>query len=226
MEREELVKAAEVAKQKCAAEYKILAQKIKDVLDTMIKSAGLDTFAHVRCANDECMEIEIDRPGKDWGHTFTLYYHQPWGDEKRKLELNVGTFGSFSADDQPEINFYVAAGTFASALKEIQDCFEDIDFKTYYDARKASYKADDELRKFDAEIKRLEDENRKRIVELGLVAGAKIKIGVDWHGKDKIDEVVKVTPKRVYFKHYANCINRDEVISNFMKLRDPWVFAA
>ena len=226
MNREELVKNAEAAKKKCAAEYEALTKKMKDVLDTMIKSAGLDTFTKIRHITDSCAEIEIDRPGKDWGHTFSLYYHQPWGDEKRKVELNGGTFGSFTADDQPEVNFYVAAGTFASALKEIQDCFEDIDFETYYDARNASYRADDEVKKFDAEVKRAADEKLKIEIATKLVPGAKIKVGLDWYGKDKIDEIMKVTPKRIYFKHYANCIGKDEVISNFMRSSKAWTFAA
>lgn len=226
MNREELVKNAEAAQKKCAAEYEALTKKMKDVLDTMIKSAGLDTFTTVRHITDSCAEIEIERSGKDWGHTFSLYYHQPWGDKKRKVELNVGTFGSFTADDQPEVNFYVAAGTFASALKEIQDCFEDIDFETYYNARNASYLADDEVKKFDAEIKRAADEKLKTEIAAKLVPGAKIKIGVDWYGKDKIDEIVKVTPKRVYFSHYANCLSKDEVIYNFMRGSKAWTFAA
>ena len=226
MNREELVKAAEAAQKKCTAEYEVLTKKMKDVLDTMIKSAGLDTFTKVRHISDSCAEIEIDRPGKDWGRTFSLYYSRPWGDEKRKVELNVGTFGSFSADDQPEVNFYIAAGKFASALKEIQDCFEDIDFETYYDARNASYRADDEVKKFDAEVKRAADEKLKIEIATKLVPGAKVNVGVDWGGKAKIDEILKVTPKRIYFRYYARILNKDEVISNFMRQRNPWTFAA
>ena len=226
MNREKLVENTEAAKQKCVTEYKALTQKIKDVLDLFIKNAGLSAFTKVRHVSDECMEIEIERSGRDWGHTFSLYYHKPWSNEKRKLELNVGTFGSFSSEDTSEINFYIAAGKFASCLGEIQSCFEDIDFETYYDARNASYRADDELRAFDNEVKKLEDTKRQAEIELKLIPGAKIKIGVDWCGKDKIDEIVKVTPKRVYFRHYANCLGKDEVIYNFMHSSKAWTFAA
>lgn len=226
MTREELAKNAEAAKQKCTAEYKALAEKIKDVLGLFIKNAGLSAFTKVRHVSDSCMEIETERPGKDWGHTFSLYYHPTWGNEKRKLELNVGTFGSFSSADKPEINYYIAAGKFASCLEEIQSCFENIDFEKYYAARDASYRANDELRRFDDEAKKLEDTKRQAEIELKLVPGAKIKIGVDWYGKDKIDEIVKVTPKRVYFSHYANCLSKDEVIYNFMRSSKAWTFAA
>ena len=226
MNREELAKNVEAAKQKCAAEYQVLTEKIKDVLGLFIKNAGLSVFTKVRHVSDSCMEIEIERPEKDWGHTFSLYYHKPWSNEKRKLELNVGTFGSFSSEDKPEINFYIAAGKFASCLGEIQSCFENIDFEKYYAARDASYKADDELRRFDDEAEKFEDMKHRAEIELKLVPGAKIKIGVDWHGKDKIDEIVKVTPKRVYFSHYANCLSKDEVISNFMRSSKAWTFAA
>ena len=104
--------------------------------------------------------------------------------------------------------------------------WEDIDFETYYDARNASYRADDELRAFDNEAKKLEDTKRQVEIELKLIPGAKIKIGVDWYGKDKIDEIVKITPKRVYFRHYANCLSKDEVIYNFMHSSKAWTFAA
>ena len=226
MNREELAKNAESAKQKCDTEYQVLTQKIKDVIGLFIENAGLSTFTKVKHVSDECMEIEIERPGRDWGHTFSLYYHQPWGNEKRKLELNVGTFGSFSSEDTPEINYYVAAGKFASCLEEIQSCLEDIDFEKYYAARNASYRAGDELRRFDDEAKQLEDTKRQAEIELKLIPGAKIKVGLDWYGKDKIDEIVKVTPKRIYFKHYAGCRSKDEVISNFMRRSNAWTFAA
>jgi len=226
MEHEELVKNAEAAKQKCATEYQALTEKIKDVLGLFIKNAGIAAFTKVRHASDACVEIEIDRPGKDWGHTFSLYYHQPWGKEKRVVELNVGTFGSFSSKDKPEVNFYVAAGKFASCLEEIQSCFENIDFEKYYAARDASYNAADALKRFECEVEKLEDMKRQSEIEMKLIPGAKIKIGVDWYGKDKIDEIVKVTPKRVYFSHYANCLNKDEVIRNFMRSSKAWTFAA
>lgn len=226
MNREELAKTAEAAKQTCATEYQALTQKIKDVLGLFIKNAGLDAFTKVRHISDECVQIETERPGKDWGHTFSLYYHKPWSNEKRKLELNVGTFGSFSSEDKPEINFYIAAGKFASCLGEIQSCLEDIDFEKYYAARTASYRANDELRRFDDEVKNLEYMKRRTEIEMKLVPGAKIKIGVDWYGKDKIDEILKVTPKRIYFCHYTNCINKDEVINNFIRERNAWSFAA
>lgn len=226
MNREELVDAAKAAKQKCTAEYQDLTKKIKDVLELFIKNAGLSIFTKVRHVSDECMEIEIERPGKDWGHTFSLYYHKPWSNEKRKLELNVGTFGSFSSENKPEINYYIAAGKFASCLEEIQSCLEDIDFEKYHEARSASYKANDALRSFDDEVKKLENAKHQAEIEMKLVPGAKIKIGVDWYGKDKIDEIVKVTPKRIYFSHYANCIDKDKVISNFMRSSKAWTFAA
>ena len=226
MDREELAKNAKDAKQKCAAEYQALTKKIKDVLDFFIKNAGLSAFTKVRHVSDECMEIETERPGKDWGHTFSLYYHKPWSNEKRKLELNVGTFGSFSSEDKPEINYYIAAGKFASCLEEIQSCFENIDFDKYHEVWSASYKAGEALRSFDYEAKKLEDMKCRSEIALKLVPGAKIKIGLDWCGKDKIDEIVKVTPKRVYFSHYIGCRSKDEVISNFMRSSKPWTFAA
>ena len=223
---EELVCNAEFTKQKCADEYKALTEKIKNVLSLFLKEAEIDSFTKVSCVSDACAEIEIARPGKTWGHTFSLYYHRPWEKEKRVVELNVGTFGSFSSADKPEVNFYIAAGKFASCLDEIQSCFDNIDFDKYYAARDASFNANETLRSFKAEAKLLEDKKRQASIELKLVPGAKIKTGVDWYGKDKIDEISKVTPKRIYFSCSMKCISKDEAISNFMKAHNPWVFTA
>lgn len=225
--RKELVEANNATSQKAAAEYKNLTEKIKSMLEIVVHSAGLDGIAKVRRVTDSCAEIEVDRPGKSWGHDFSIYFHDRYdGTGYRKVEMNVGTFGSFSANDKPEVNFYIAAGKFASCLEEIQHCIDDIDFKTYEDARRASHEANRELHEFDNGIARAEEEQRKKEIEAKLIPGAKIKIGVDWYGKDKIDEILKVTPKRIYFCHYANCINKDEVINNFIRECKSWSFVA
>ena len=228
MNRKELVEAEKATGQKDAAEYKNLTEKIKSMLEMVVHSAGLDGIAKVRCVTDSCAEIEVERPGKSWGHDFSIYFHDRYDGTNycRKVKMNVGTFGSFSASDKPEVNFYIVAGKFASCLEEIQHCIDDIDFKTYKDAHCAFYEANRELREFDDGIARAEEEQRKKDIEAKLIPGAKIKIDVDWHGKDKIDEILKVTPKRVYFCHYANCINKDEVIRNFICERKPWSFVA
>ena len=226
MEREELVKNVEAAREKSKAEYQALTEKIKSVLDGVIQTAGLDNIAKVRRVTDSCAEIEVERPGKSYGHDFDIYFHDRYDDSNRKVEMNVGTFGSFSASDKPEVDFYIVAGKFASCLEEIQSCIDNIDFKPYGDAWRASYEADRELREFDYGIKKVEEDKRKKDIELKLIPGAKIKIGTDFYGKDKIDEILKVTPKRVYFCHYANCLNKDEVIGNFIRERKPWTFAA
>lgn len=226
MEREELVKNVEVAHEKSKIEYQALTEKIKSVLDGVIQTTGLDDIAKVRRVTDSCAEIEVERPGKSYGHDFSIYFHDPYDGTSRKVEMNVGTFGSFSANDKPEVNFYIVAGKFAFWLDEIQSRIDSIDFKPYADAWHASYEADRELREFDNGIAKAEEDKHKKDIELKLIPGAKIKIGVDWYGKDKIDEIVKVTPKRVYFRHYANCLNKDEVIRNFMRGSKAWTFAA
>lgn len=227
MKREELVKNAKAAHEKSKVEYQALTEKIKSVLDGVIQTTGLDGIAKVRRVTDSCAEIEVERPGKSWGHDFNIYFHDRYdGTNYRKVEMNVGTFGSFSASDKPEVNFYVAAGKFAFWLDEIQHRIDSIDFKPYVDACHASYNAADALRRFDNEAKKLEDMKRQSEIEMKLIPGAKIKIGIDWCGKDKIDEIVKVTPKRVYFSNYVNCLSKGEVIRNFMRSSKAWTFAA
>lgn len=225
MEREELVKNVEAAREKSKVEYLALTEKIKSVLDGVVQTAGLDGLAKVRRVTDSCAEIEVERPGKSWGHDFDIYFHDHHDGTSRKVEMNVGTFGSFSASDKPEVNFYIVAGKFAFWLDEIQSRIDTIDFKSYDDAWRASCEADRELREFDNDFKKAEEDKRKREIEMKLVPGAKIKVGTGFYG-DKIDEISKVTSKRIYFCHYANFISKDEVIGNFIRERKPWTFAA
>lgn len=206
--------------------YKILTSKIKDVLENVIHSAGLDGIAKVRRVTDACAEIEVERPGYQWGHDFTLYFHETYDGTPRKVEMNVGTFGSFSAADTPEVNFYVVAGKFASCLEEIQDCFNNIDFKEYNDAWHTSCEADNALREFDNNIKKLEDDKRRAEIESKLIEGASIKIGFDnWRKVDIVDTITKVARKNIYF-HLAKPMSKVDVINNFFKHNSPWAFIA
>lgn len=208
------------------AAYAALTSKIKDVLENVLHSAKLDSIAKVRRVTDACAEIEVECPGHQWGHDFTLYFHDRYDGAPRKVEMNVGTFGSFSASDRPEVNFYVVAGKFASCLEEIQDCFNNIDFKEYHDAWHASYDADNALRKFDADAKKAEDDKRKAEIESKLIEGAKIKVGFDcWNNTDIVDTIINVARKNIYFRK-AKPMSKEDVIRNFFKVNSPWVFIA
>ena len=224
MDRKVLEANAEAAAQKCKAERIALTSKLKAVLDGVIANASICSFTKVRSINDSCAEIEVERPGRSYGHTFSLYFHSNFDKSPRKVELNVGTFGSFSCDDQPEANFYIAAGAFAASLRDIQEKFNAIDFTAYEQAQHKSWKAHDELQRFDASLKKAEEDKIKQAIDSRLVPGAKIKMGVYWDKTDKVDEVIKITPKRIYFKRFYNYMSRDEAMQAFTRQRDPWTF--
>lgn len=224
MDRKVLEANAEAAAQECKAERIVLESKLKAVLDDVIANVGISSFTKVSSINDSCAVIEVERPGRNYGHTFSLYFHQTFDGSPRKIELNVGTFGSFSCDDQPEANFYIAAGAFAASLRDIQEKFNAIDFTTYEQAHHKSWKAHDELQSFDNALRKAEEDKIKQAIESRLVPGAKIKMGVNWDKTDRIDEVIKTTHKRIYFKWCFDYKTREEVIQAFIRQRDPWTF--
>ena len=238
--REELVNDIAAARRKYTAEYKVLTKKIKLVLDSVIRSTQLGDFTKVGQVTDTCAEISVDRPGKPYGHTFDINYHEyghtssAWLQlNKPTITMNVGTFGSFSAGDKSEVNFYVAAGKFASHLGKIQSGIARIDFKPFKDARHVLFDAEDALREFDNAAERAEIEKRNKKIEAKLVPGAKIVIGVDYittsggqiiEVENRIIEVEKTTPKRVYFNRYVHCLKKEDVFNNFTRSPHPWKF--
>lgn len=226
MDRKVLEANVEAAAQECKAERIALTSKLKAVLDDMIANAGISSFTKVRYVHNDNAEIEVERPGRDYGHTFSLYFHSNFDGSPRKAELNIGTFGSFSCDDQPEANFYIAAGAFAASLKDIQEKFNAVDFAPYEQAQHKSWKAHDELQSFDNALRKAEEDKIKHAIESRLVPGAKIKMGVYWDKTDKVDEVIKTTPKRIYFKRFYNYMSRDKAMQAFIRHRDPWTFVA
>ena len=96
---EAAVNALAVPYHKAAEE---LYATIKAKLNETLVEAGIDKIAKLKYNYGDSAEIEVERPGKSYGHTMTLYFHERWGEEdaKRKVELNVGTFGSISAEEE------------------------------------------------------------------------------------------------------------------------------
>ena len=221
---EAAVNALAVPYHKAAEE---LYATIKAKLNETLVEAGIDKIAKLKYNYGDSAEIEVERPGKSYGHTMTLYFHERWGEEdaKRKVELNVGTFGSFSAEDEPEVNFYIVAGALAKSLSKLQEKFDAIDFKPFTTARRNYSKAKYELEKFDNDKQMEERLNREHEVEVKLVVGAKLRIGTTWKNEPIYDVIERTTNKLIFLKNdYGRQTKKTEAISNI--LNKKWEFAA
>lgn len=223
---EAAVNALAVPYHKAAEE---LYATVKAKLNETLVEAGVDKIAKLKYNRGDSAEIEVERPGKSYGHTMTLYFYERWNDtgstKKREVMLNVGTFGSFNAAMEPEVNFYIVAGAVAKSLSKLQEKFDAIDFEPYNTARRNYSRAKRELEKFDNDQQMEERLNREHEVEAKLVVGAKLRIGKTWKNEPIFDVIERVTNKLIFLKNgYGRQTKKTEAISNL--LNKKWEFAA
>ena len=225
MDRETLVAAVEAL----AVPYHTAADElyatIKEKLNETLVEAGVDKIAKLKYSHGDSADIEIEIPGKDYGHRMTLYFMESywWSNETdygkvRKVSLNVGTFGSFDSTMQPEMNFYIVAGALAKELPNLQKKFNAIDFEPYKTARRAYYKAQDELQQFDRALKEEEYSKKIREIETKLVAGSKLRVGKTYKDEPIYDEIVKSTNKLIWLKNeYGKQTKKVDAIDKIMR---------
>ena len=229
MDRETLVANLENASIPCRKEHDKLIANMTKILNDILVSNNLTNVAKISRVNDSSAEVEVFRPNNKWGHTFSIYFHDRFNGDgsktPRKVELNIGTFGSFGAEDAPEMNFYIVAGIFATNLPMLQKKVDEVGFGSYEEARRKMYSAKWELEKLDNEIRNAERARRETEIETKLIAGARIYVGKDWHGEPKYDVVDKVTPKFIYMHDdYGRRTNKEVIIQRIMN--NTWKFAA
>lgn len=229
MDRETLAAAVDALAMPYRAEAEKLWSTIKEKLQETLVEAGVDKIAKLNYNYGDSAEVEIKIPGKSYGHTMNLYFNDRWYDESSKkrvvVTLNVGTFGSFDATMEPEVNFYTVAGALAKNLSKLQEKFDAIDFGPYNVARRNYSKAQNELEKFDCIAKDEEIAKKMQEIESKLVVGAKLQIGTSWKDEPIIDEVVKVTNKLIWFKNdYGSQTKKAVAIDRI--LGEQWEFVS
>ena len=159
MDRKTLAAAVDALAIPFTAEADKLWATIKEKLQETLVEAGVDKIAKLIYHEGCSAEIEVEIPGKTYGHSMNLYFFDNWNDEislKREVKLNVGTFGSFGASMKPEVNFYIVAGAIAKNLSNLQEKFAAIDFESYRIARNNYSRAKNELEKYDRDQKMTE----------------------------------------------------------------------
>ena len=229
MDRKTLAAAVDALAIPFTAEADKLWATIKEKLQETLVEAGVDKIAKLNYDNGDSAEIEVEIPGKTYGHLINLYFFDAWYDEnstkKREVKLNVGTFGSFSATMEPEVNFYIVAGALAKNLSKLQEKFDAIDFESYRIARWNYNKAKNELEKYDHDQKMAERLQREHDIEVKLVAGTKLRIGTTWKNEPIYDVIERATNKLIFLKNdYGRQTKKTEAIS--MILNNKWEFAA
>lgn len=225
MDRETLVAAVEALAVPYHTAANELYATIKEKLNETLVEAGVDKIAKINYSHGDSAEIEVEIPGRRYGHTMNLYFMEShwWNNETgrgkvRKVSLNVGTFGSFDSTMQPEMNFYIVAGALAKELPNLQKKFDAIDFEPYKTACRAYYKAQDELQKFDIAIK--EEERAKKIheIETKFVVGAKLRVGKTYKDEPIYDEIVKSTNKLIWLRNeYGRQTKKTDAIDKIMR---------
>ena len=228
MDRNTLVAAVDAFATSYYAEADKLWATIKEKLQETLVEAGVDKIAKLNYHEGCSAEIEVEIPGKTYGHSMNLYFFDSWHDEispKREVKLNVGTFGSFSASMKPEVNFYIVAGAIAKNLSKLQEKFDAIDFEPYRIARNNYSKAKNELEKYDRDQKMAERLQSEHDIEAKLVPGTKLRVGTTWKNEPIYDVIERSTSKLIFLKNdYGRQTKKTEAIN--MILKNHWEFVA
>ena len=228
MDRKTLAAAVDALATSYYAEADKLWATIKEKLQETLVEAGVDKIAKLNYHKGCSAEIEVEIPGKTYGHSMNLYFFDSWHDEispKREVKLNVGTFGSFGAGMEPEVNFYIVAGAIAKNLSKLQEKFDAIDFESYRIARQNYNRARNELEKHDRDQKMAERLQLEHDIEAKLVSGTKLRVGTTWKNEPIYDVIERTTSKLIFLKNdYGRRTKKTEAIS--MILNNQWEFVA
>ena len=227
MDRKTLAAAVDALAIPFTAEADKLWATIKEKLQETLVEAGVDKIAKLNYHEGYSAEIEVEIPGKTYGHSMNLYFFDNWNDEispKREVKLNVGTFGSFGASMKPEVNFYIVAGAIAKNLSKLQEKFDAIDFESYRIARQNYNRARNELEKHDRDQKMAERLQLEHDIEAKLVSGAKLRVGTTWKNEPIYDVIERATSKLIFLKsNYGRQTKKNEAVN--MILNNKWKFA-
>lgn len=192
--------------------------------------ASLAAYAKVCNVNDSHAAISVTLPKNNRYREIDLYYHSPWLNENRKLELNFGCFGSFVSNDIFAIKYCEVLAVFASHLDEIEQklLFSDEGkkvFAEYKAASNESWKADDAVKQFKADQDAKILKAKKADILSRIAVGAKIVIGKDCYSKPIVLEIEQITPKNVVLEgSYGRRTKKNVLVDNIVC--GKWKFIA
>lgn len=156
-------------------------------------------------------------------HDISLYFYEPWGEEKRKLEINFGCFGSFSKDDVHAITYCETLGHVAGIMSILEHelLFSDESKKLFEEYDALDNAANDiryEIERLERELNDYNQTLRKNEISQSIKEGLKIVVrkATHWHS-EVIKTIDRVMPKNIAFvEDYGKRISKDEVINNLL----------
>lgn len=204
--------------------YLALKEHITKVIESNIDTS-VTKVIHV---SDSCAEIGINGSRSK---SFTLYFHAPYRNETRKLELNFGCFGSFKKDDVDCIHYCEVLGHVAGIMAileekmitspEAQKIWNEYDnaMNDIYVARSALDMAMSEERDHARELKKTE-------ILQKIAIGTKVMVQkpTHWNPDGIVKTVEHITGKNIIFKEdYGKRTKKDDLVQEFIAER--WTIA-
>lgn len=208
-----------------------LVAHIKSVLEANIDRG----VAEVSRATDSMAEIAIkgDKHHRSFEVYYSkeVYYHKPFVESSRKLELNFGCFGSFSSDDACAVHYCEVLGHVAGILSVLEEHMLGSPkakalFEAYDTACSEAWSAQHALEDAQSEERKRADDAKRAEFASKIAVGTKVVVRKksQWHG-EVVKTIEHVTEKNVIFEEdYGKRTKKDELIANI--LSNKWEIAA
>ena len=229
MTKEELKVLVEDLKVKAKEEYEANIQKVVDVLQAISKFP-VRVYGQISESNYISLEVNFVKPNgeDDFGSDFHIYYYKEgYSTIHKGLEISTGTIGSYGEDAVYQIERVKVINFIWSNIEDMKAFFESLKCPISIVCREKAY----ELEEIERE-ERFEEMRRQR-----ASIENQFEVGKKFHSKDYTNsryEIVKITPKRVYYadysEYYDRYINRNQffdkhdLITKFLSERSPFVF--
>lgn len=224
MDHATLLAEVESLKVPYLAERDALQAKMQAIISGVMSEMKIDNISSLKMHGLESAEVVVPCHSCH-NRTIDISFRIPWEskDEKRRVELNTCTFGSFDCNDQSAIDYYLVAGALASSLKTLQKRFDALDESAYKAAYRAYNKARYELEKMERERKEQEYFQNIKEIESKLVVGTKLRIGYNWKKEPIYDTIAHVTSKNILLeKDYGTRTKKTVAVDRI--LHKKWEF--
>lgn len=226
MTKEELKVLVEELRVKANEENENNVNKIKNLLQSATKFP-LRIYANIKEYGYIHVSVNFVKPdGKDdFGSDFTIYFYKKgYSTNHEGLELSSGTIGSYDKHAIYQIERIKVIDYIWANIEAIEKFFESISCPIGIVCREKAY----ELEEIEREERRTIENARRKEIEDQFTIGKK------FHEDRWNYEIVKITPKRVYYasynsfyKKYLNhnqFFDKEALISSFLRERNNFEF--
>ena len=226
MTKEELKVLVEDLKVKAQEEYDNNVNKIKNLLQSLTKFP-IRVYASIKESGYMHINVNFVKPdGKDdFGSDFTIYFYKKgYSTNHEGGELSNGSIGSYGKDAIFQIERVNVVKQIWDRIEEIEKFFDDIKYPIGVVCNEKAW----ELEELEREERRAETNRKRKEIEDQFIIGKK------FHEYRFNYEIVKITPKRVYYalynsfyKKYLNhnqFFDKEALISSFLRERSNFEF--